>query len=82
MNERIRDFGKQAYDAATGIWPINSKAWYEVYNTTFAELIMQDMHKKVIASILITDVVAEEKGLIPTAEDYILAINKDFGVEE
>jgi hypothetical protein len=40
MNERIRDFGKQAYDAATEIWPINSKAWYEVYNTTFAELIV------------------------------------------
>ncbi len=40
MNERIKDFGKQAYDAGTGIWPINSKAWYEVYNTTFAELIL------------------------------------------
>ncbi len=82
MNERIRDFGKQAYNDATGIWPINSKAWYEVYNTTFAELIVEDMHKKVIASILITDVVMEEKGQVPTSEDYIRAINKDFGVEE
>ena len=42
MNERIKDFGKQAYDAGTGIWPINSKAWYEVYNTTFAKLIVQE----------------------------------------
>ena len=82
MNERIRDFGKQAYDAATGIWPINSKAWYEVYNTTFAELIVADMYKKVIASILITDVVMEETGQVPTSEDYIRAINKDFGVKE
>jgi len=42
MNERIRDFGKQAYNDATGIWPINSKEWYEVYNTTFAKLIVQE----------------------------------------
>ncbi len=47
----------------------------------FAELILQDMHRKVIASILITDVVMEEKGQKPTSEDYIQAINKDFGVE-
>ena len=44
----------------------------------FVELI----HRHVIASILITDVVMEEKGLTPTSEDYISAINKDFGVEE
>jgi len=42
MNERIRDFGKQAYNAATEIWPINSQMWYEVYNTTFAELIVRE----------------------------------------
>jgi hypothetical protein len=48
----------------------------------FAELIVQDMHRKVIASILITDVLMEEKGQVPTSEDYIRAINKDFGVEE
>ena len=47
----------------------------------FAELIVADMHKKVIASILITDVVMEEQGQVPTSEDYIRAINKDFGVE-
>jgi hypothetical protein len=40
------------------------------------------MHKKVIASILITDVVMEEKGQVPTSEDYIRAINNDFGVEK
>ncbi len=42
MNERIKDFGKQAYNAGTGIWPINSQMWYEVYNTTFAELIVRE----------------------------------------
>ncbi len=42
MNERIQDFGKQAYNAATEIWPINSQKWYEVYNTTFAELIVRE----------------------------------------
>ena len=42
MNERIKDFGKQAYNDATEIWPINSKEWYEVYNTTFAELIVRE----------------------------------------
>ncbi len=47
----------------------------------FAELIVQDMHRKVIASILITDVVMEEKGQVATSEDYSRAINKDFGVE-
>lgn len=55
--------------------------WIEVYNEKFAELIMEDMHRKVIASILITDVVMEEKGQVPTSEDYIRAINNDFGVE-
>jgi hypothetical protein len=44
----------------------------------FAEL----LHRQVIASILITDVVMEAKGQVPTSEDYIQAINKDFGVEE
>ena len=47
----------------------------------FAELLMQDMHRKVIASILITDVVITEKGQKPTSEDYIRAINHDFGVD-
>jgi hypothetical protein len=48
----------------------------------FAQLIVADMHRKVIASILITDVLMEEKGQKPTSEDYIRAINKDFGVKE
>ena len=47
----------------------------------FAELIQEDIRRKVIASILITDVVMEEKGRVPTSEDYIQAINKDFGVK-
>ena len=55
--------------------------YFEPKLQEFAELIMQDMHRKVIASILITDVVMEEKGQVPTSEDYIQAINKDFGVK-
>ncbi len=85
MNERIRKLAiKSGIDIRghlTGDLILDEKPSVSDLEK-FAELIMQDMHKKVIASILITDVVAEEKGLIPTAEDYILAINKDFGVEE
>jgi hypothetical protein len=76
VNEQIKQLAEQAE-----VWNADGDKC-EVDLEKFAELIMQDMHKKVIASILITDVVMEEKGLIPTAEDYILAINKDFGVEE
>lgn len=85
MNERIREFAKKSGFSldSNGIYTAKLEHLPITENMEkFAELIMQDMHKKVIASILITDVVAEEKGLIPTAEDYILAINKDFGVEE
>jgi 4-aminobutyrate aminotransferase-like enzyme len=83
MNERILELYKQAQVPDTAIDPSNNMP----YETTrfsadkFAELIMKDMHKKVIASILITDVVMEEKGQVPTSEDYIRAINKDFGVK-
>jgi hypothetical protein len=76
MNERIKELMQQAGTDTSGKWMGVEHA------EKFAELIMQDMHKKVIASILITDVVMEEKGLTPTSEDYIRAINKDFGVEE
>lgn len=37
------------------------------------------LHRTVIASILITDVVMEEKGETPTSEDYIRSINHDLG---
>lgn len=81
MNERVRELAEQAgyrplpgFDFANGM--------EEVFIEKFAELVVQDMHLKVIASILITDVVMEEKGQVPTSEDYICAINKDFGVEE
>ena len=70
MNDRIDVLALQALDAKGGL-----------DRHKFAELILQDMHRKVIASILITDVVMEEKGQKPTSEDYIQAINKDFGVE-
>lgn len=48
----------------------------------FAELIVKETHRKVIASILITDVVMDANGQVPTSEDYIRAINNDFGVEK
>jgi hypothetical protein len=76
MNERINELLKQS---RTEYWTQYTPSYdYE----KFAELIVKDMHRKVIASILITDVVMEEKGQKPTSEDYIQAINKDFGVEE
>lgn len=73
MNERIQELADQCY---------HQYSEYRIDLEKFAELIMQDMHRKVIASILITDVVMEEKAQMPTSEDYIRAINKDFGVEE
>ena len=80
MNKRIRQLALQAgYTPLPGFDFANGME--EVFISKFAELIVQDMHRKVIASILITDVVMEEKGLTPTSEDYIRAINKDFGVE-
>lgn len=81
MNERIQTLAYEAEDYADGIVDQGGE-FHEAYTKKFAELIVQDMHRKVIASILITDVVMEEKGQVPTSEDYIRAINKDFGVEE
>jgi len=75
MNERFKKLAEQA-----GFIPESRILGPKLEK--FAELIVEDMHKKVIASILITDVVMEEKGLKPTSEDYIRAIHKDFGVEE
>ena len=78
MNERIRELAEQA---GLESFYVEYSPW-QVEFEKFAELIKQDMHRKVIASILITDVVMEEKGLKPTSEDYIRAIHKDFGVEQ
>ena len=47
----------------------------------FMKLVEEDIHRRVVASILITDVIMEEKGLTPTSEDYIREIHKDFGIE-
>ncbi len=85
MNERIKELAVQAGLLSVTIGPIVETRHMKKKEQDlekFAELIMQDMHKKVIASILITDVVMEEKGQVPTSEDYIRAINKDFGVTE
>ena len=82
MNERIKELALQADKLSLQYANKNNINFVDAFNIVFAELIVADMHRKVIASILITDVVMEEKGLTPTSEDYIRAINKDFGVEE
>lgn len=73
MNERIKDFGKQAYNAGTGIWPINSQMWYEVYNTTFAKLIVKEcagIYEKI-----------DNGNLHMGTDNYLEALQKHFGVE-
>jgi len=77
MNERIKELYNQCFVVLENQSP-NTGFDFE----KFAELIVKEMHRKVIASILITDVLIEEKGQKPTLEDYIRAINKDFGVKE
>jgi hypothetical protein len=83
MNERIKELAVQA-DLL--IKKTNGDEFrygnFDPKFQKFAELLIQEMHRKVIASILITDVVMEEKGQVPTSEDYIRAINNDFGVEK
>ena len=81
MNEQIQALADQAEDYADGIVDQGGE-FHPAYTQKLAELIVQDMHRKVIASILITDVLMEEKGQVPTSEDYIRAINRDLGVEE
>ena len=80
MNERIRKLANQMFSMEQ--FEYAEEFLNDEFMEQFAKLVVEDMHKKVIASILITDVVMEEKGLTPTSEDYIRAINKDFGVEK
>ncbi len=75
MNQRIKQLAKQC-------WDTRPELQLHFDNEKFAEMVIEKMHRMVIASILITDVVMEEKGQVPTSEDYIRAINKDFGVEK
>jgi hypothetical protein len=82
MNKRIEELAEQAVEEMDQEAFSEDMYIPEEWIQKFAELIVADMHRKVIASILITDVVMEEKGQKPTSEDYIRAINKDFGVEE
>jgi superoxide dismutase len=79
MNKRIEKLAEGCFEYFE---PNCDGETMEFHYKKFAELIVADMHRKVIASILITDVLMEEKGQKPTSEDYIRAINKDFGVEE
>ena len=86
MNERIEAYLKQHHcrDYFNCYGEAVDDEHYFMYREEvqgLIELITQDMYRKVIASILITDVVMEETGCEPTSEDYILAIKKDFGIE-
>jgi hypothetical protein len=86
MNERIKKLALEAGKYADETQPRGSYTrdgmWLYAYNEKFAELIIEETHRKVIASILITDVVMDANGQVPTSEDYIRAIKNDFGVEE
>ena len=77
MNERIRTLAEQAFFDDASSQPSDQMYTFSDHKMQkFAELIVQDMHRKVISSILITDVVMKEKGLTATSEDYISAIHK------
>ena len=79
MNQQIESLLGQALDSAVPeTWTTLTPEQLARVSGKFADLI----YRNVIASILITDIVMEEKGQTPTSEDYIRAINKDFGVEE
>lgn len=79
MNQQIETLLGQALDSAVPeTWTTLTPEQLAKVSEKFADLI----YRNVIASILITDIVMEEKGQTPTSEDYIRAINKDFGVEE
>ena len=80
MNERIVDIAIEANSQTGNEFDLNYKT-LDAFLEKFAELIQEDMYRKVIASILITDVIMEEKGQKPTSEYYISAINKDFGIK-
>jgi hypothetical protein len=84
MNERLKQLAEQSGIGIAGEF-LDGEVLYEGTASQInklAELIMADILREVIASILITDVVMEEKGQKPTSEDYIREINLDFGVEE
>lgn len=79
MKPQIEELLGQALDSAVPeTWTTLTPEQLAKVSDKFADLI----YRNVIASILITDIVMEEKGQTPTSEDYIRAINKDFGVEE
>jgi predicted metal-dependent phosphoesterase TrpH len=88
MNEHIKEIGRQAglvfiEDGVYGQRWYSGKCGLDASEyEKLVELIQEDMYRNVLASILITDVVMEEKGQTPTSEDYIRAIVKDLGVEE
>jgi hypothetical protein len=79
MNPRIIELMEIASAGACHDVETNTLIGTEIER--FAALLLEDMRRNVIASILITDVVKTEQGIVATSEDYIAGINKDFGVE-
>ena len=83
MNEKLKEF---AIKAGLSYMPSNYDDMADLFKGAdfelekFAELVREDVIRSVIASILITEVKADEKGVIPTSEDYIAGINKDFSI--
>jgi len=82
MNERI----KKMIEYAGFYQPQGLPAHWDdqdyIVSLEQLEKLFKLIHQVAITSILITDVVMEETGQVPTSEDYIRAIHRDFGVEE
>ena len=76
MSKRIRELVEQAEEWVCKNYPDAMDDNEEFHTQTMYKL-AELLHKDVIASILITDILMEEKGQTPTSEDYIQAISKD-----
>lgn len=79
MNEEMKALCIQAGFIGENMYPIFGTC-QEAALKNLIELVRKDIHKKVIASIIITDVICEENNKIATSEDYIQAIHKDFKI--
>lgn len=79
---RIKELAEQARDYTVNATECGWLNGDEIFAEKFAELIQEDLHRRVLASILITDVLMEERGLVPKSDDYIEAINTDLGIEK
>ena len=82
MNERIKELAEQCTSIHTDYDFEHGYSDVEYFDKEkFAELIIREMHRKAICSILITDVIMQEKGQVPTSKDYIRIIHRDFEIK-